>query len=106
MKIVDFHSIFDTNKETFFRCLNKASIVICDGTHLLVADDTYIYYFGRNSNKPKKFKSFYDFCLPLMKGKLLYSKNLHNYSSRCELVDSTLTGHGVLYRWLGEKNEN
>lgn len=28
------------------RCLSKASIIIFDGVHILVADHKYVYYFG------------------------------------------------------------
>jgi len=105
MDVISFVAdVFVTNMNTFYRCLSKSNYIYFDGIKMLVCDDKYIYYFGKSSScGVKEFKVFYDSMLPKMEGKLFYSNNLHNYSSRCELVNDSETPDGKLYKWKGNK---
>ena len=95
MNIVDFMlSLFSDTEDEIKRCLNKATIVVYDGTHILVADNKYIYYAGSTNRKSKSYYGFYKFYKSKMINKILFAskEDLEQYKKRCVIVGKSSNG--------------
>jgi hypothetical protein len=94
-------TILDVDKtadyDSIIRCLDKATIILFyDGVYL-VADDTYIYYFGsiKGSRNKSKLGVFVKTFRYLVEGKLFYSKDITPFKRKTTVIDSSKE----LYKW-------
>lgn len=99
MNIIDFiKKNIGTDHNTIIRCLNKANIISYDSEKVFVADENYIYFFAAlpKIKKSKEFYSFYKSNYPLMKNKMIFSKDTTLYKNRVVALDTKIG----LYLWI------